>query len=158
MVAGATSGKDPQRFHGPQTQRKWAHSPGICSQNVKPQRNEGLRMCQYQVKFAELIWTNAFNTNALPGTNSGFCKHVLLTIHTQFLFSSLIHLSIHLFLCEAIHAHVHKTKGYHPYSVPDSKNMEIDKRLFTHSFHKSLLRTYYRPGTLFGIRNPVVKE
>ena len=49
--------------------------------------------------FAELIWINALNTNALPGVGSGFYKHISITIHVQSLFSSLIHQSINLFLC-----------------------------------------------------------
>ena len=49
--------------------------------------------------FAELIWFNALNTNALHETGSGFYEHILITIHVQSLFSSLIHQSINLFLC-----------------------------------------------------------
>lgn len=49
--------------------------------------------------FAELIWINALNTNALHEASSGFYKHILITIHVRSLFSSLIHQSINLFLC-----------------------------------------------------------
>lgn len=47
--------------------------------------------------FAELIWINALNTNAVHGVGSGFYKHISITVHVQSLFSSLIHESIYVY-------------------------------------------------------------
>lgn len=46
MAARATSGEEPQRPPGPQTQNKWACSTWNLLPKGKSQRNEGLRMPQ----------------------------------------------------------------------------------------------------------------
>lgn len=46
IAAGTTSGEEPQRLPGPQTQNKWACSTWNLLLKGKGQRNEGLRMPQ----------------------------------------------------------------------------------------------------------------
>lgn len=61
--------------------------------------NQGGSLCNLQVNFAELAWTNAFTTDVLHGAAQDLTDIVYSLIHARSLFSLLIHQSPHLVVC-----------------------------------------------------------